>query len=293
VLNLMLHPTPNSLMFWDMVVMFGYLTLNVLISHTTFTAEKKGVAPPAWVKPLIYLSIPWAVSIHTVTAFLYSGLAARPFWMTAILAPRFLASAFASGPSLLILACLILRRVSKFDAGEKPIHKLGEIVAYAMTVNVFFVLLEFFTAFYSSIPEHIEHFEYQFLGLHGHSVLVPWMWTSATLAVVALVLLLVPHYRRQQKLLALACVAVVGSLWIDKGLGMVVTGFVPSPLGKITEYWPTVPEALITLGVYSIGVGVLSVLYKIAVVVREKEAEEEASETAGAHQGEAVRAEAA
>jgi molybdopterin-containing oxidoreductase family membrane subunit len=222
------------------------------------------------VKPVVYLSIPWAVSIHTVTAFLYSGLAARPFWLTAILAPRFLASAFASGPALLILLALAVRRFSKFDPGDEAIAKLGEIVAYAMAVNVFFVGLELFTALYSDIPEHVEHFTYLYAGLHGHGVLAPWMWVSLGLAGLSLVLLLVPQLRRRRGLLVLASLAVVGSLWIDKGLGMVVTGFVPSPLGHVTEYWPTGREALIAAGVYALGGLVLTALYKIAIGVREE-----------------------
>ena len=270
VLNIMLYPTPNSLMFWDLIALSGYLVLNVLISRITLEAERKGIAPPGWIRPVIILSIPWAISIHTVTAFLYSGLAARPFWMTAILAPRFLASAFASGPSLLILMCLLLRKVSKFDAGREPIRKLAEIVAYAMSINVFFVLMEFFTAFYSNIPEHVLHFQYLYLGLEGGAKLVPWMWTSAVLSVLALVLLLIPGTRRKEATLVVACLAVFGSIWIDKGLGMVVTGFVPSPLGRVTEYWPTIPEVLISLGVYAVGFFLVTVFYKIALSVREK-----------------------
>jgi len=270
VVNIILHPTPNSLMFWDMLSLNGYLVLNVVISRATLRAERAGTPPPRWVKPVVYLSIPWAVSIHTVTAFLYSGLAARPFWLTAILAPRFLASAFASGPAILVLLALVVRRVSKFDPGEEAIDKLGEIVAYAMTVNVFFVGLELFTALYSDIPEHVEHFTYLFLGLEGHQVLAPWMWVSLALAFLSLVLLLVPRFRRRRRLLVLASLAVVGSLWIDKGLGMVVTGFVPSPLGHVTEYWPTWREALIALGIYGVGGLVLAGFYKIAIDVREE-----------------------
>jgi Ni/Fe-hydrogenase subunit HybB-like protein len=270
MLNVILYPTPNSMLFWDMLVLNGYLVLNVVISRATFRAERAGAPPPRWVKPLIYLSIPWAVSIHTVTAFLYSGLAARPFWLTAILAPRFLASAFAAGPALLILLSLLVRRVSRFDPGEQAIAKLGEIVAYAMVVNVFFVALELFTALYSDIPAHVEHFAYLYLGLHGHGVLVPWMWASAALAALSLVLLLVPSLRRRRGLLAVAAVAVVASLWIEKGLGLVITGFVPSPLGHVNEYWPTGRETLITLGVYAVGGIVLAVLYKIAIRTREE-----------------------
>jgi Ni/Fe-hydrogenase subunit HybB-like protein len=268
ILNVFLHPSPRSLMFWDTVSLGGYLVLNIIISHITLSAERKSVAPPKWIRPIIILSIPWAISIHTVTAFLYSGLAARPFWLTAILAPRFLASAFASGPSLLILLCLVLRRFTKFDAGEKPIQKLAEIVTYAMAINVFFVLLEFFTALYSDIPEHTLHFQYLFFGLEGHGRLVPWMWTAEILAVVALVLLINPKTRHKEGTLVLACITVFASIWIDKGLGMVVTGFIPSPLGYVTEYWPTIPEAMISLGIYSLGLLLVTGLYKIALSVR-------------------------
>lgn len=269
MLNLFLYPTPHSVLFWDASVLQGYLLLNIVISRATFRAERAGTPPPGWVKPLIYLSIPWAVSIHTVTAFLYSGLAGRPFWLTAILAPRFLASAFAAGPSLLILLALLVRRVSKFDPGKEAIAKLGEIVAYAMALNVFFVGLELFTALYSAIPEHVEHFTYLYLGVHGHAVLAPWMKVSVALALFSLVLLLIPQLRRRQGLLAVAAVAVVSSLWIEKGLGMVITGFVPNPFGQLNEYWPTRPETLIALGIYAVGGIILTVLYKIAIGVRE------------------------
>jgi Ni/Fe-hydrogenase subunit HybB-like protein len=269
-LNIVLHPTPNSLLFWDLIVLNGYLLLNIIISRTTFRAERAGMPPPAWIKPVIYLSIPWAVSIHTVTAFLYSGLAARPFWLTAILAPRFLASAFAGGPAILILLALLVRKFSQFDPGKEAIAKLGEIVTYAMVLNVFFVLLELFTALYSNIPEHVEHFTYLFLGLEGHAVLAPWMKVSVALAIVSLVLLVIPKLRRNETLLVAACLTVVVSLWIDKGLGMVVTGFVPSPLGHVNEYWPSSVEVLIALGIYAIGILILTVLYKIAIGVREE-----------------------
>jgi len=137
ITNVLLFPTPNSVMFWDSVVLVGYLMLNLVIGWTTLGAERKGVKPPQWVKPLIYLSIPWAVSIHTVIAFLYAGIPGRHFWLTAVMAPRFLASAFAGGPSLLILLALLVRKFTKFDPGTEPIQALGKIVTYAMFANVF------------------------------------------------------------------------------------------------------------------------------------------------------------
>jgi len=270
VLNVMLYPTPNSMMFWDMVSLGGYLLLNAIIALVTLGAERKRMAPPTWVKPLIILSIPWAVSIHTVTAFLYNGLPGRSFWLTAILAPRFLASAFAAGPALLILLCLALRRLTSFDAGREPVRKLAVIVTYAMLLNVFFILLELFTALYSQIPEHVEHFEYLYLGLHGQATLAPWMWTSSVLAVASLVVLLVPSLLRRESWLAVTCAMVFASLWIDKGLGLIVGGFVPSPLGAVTSYVPSVPEVLIVLGIWALGFLMVTVFYKITLSVREE-----------------------
>jgi Ni/Fe-hydrogenase subunit HybB-like protein len=130
--------------------------------------------------------------------------------------------------------------------------------------------MEIFTVFYSQIPEHMKHFQYLFTGLEGHRALVPWMWTSVFLAGAALILLINPRTRKNESLLAVACVAVFGSLWIEKGLGLVVTGFIPSPLEKITEYYPTGPEVLITLGVWAMGFFILTVLYKVAISVKEE-----------------------
>ena len=268
ILNVFLHPSPRSVMFWDTVVLSGYLVLNLLIGWTTLGAERKGIAPPKWIKPIIILSIPWAISIHTVTAFLYSGLAARPFWMTAVLAPRFLASAFSSGPALLILLCLILKKLTKFDAGKEPVQKLAVIATYAMLLNVFFILMEVFTAVYSNIPEHIDHFKFLFVGLNGNTTMVPWMWVSVSLAILSLIFLLFPKLRKNESTLAIACIAIFGSIWIDKGLGMIVAGFTPSPLHQVIDYWPTVSEIFISVGVYGIGFLVVSLLYKIALSVR-------------------------
>ncbi len=268
--NVLLYPTPSSILFWDMIVLNGYLLLNIVIGWTVLGSERKSVPPPHWVKPLIYVSIPWAISIHTVTAFIYAGLPGRSFWMTAIMAPRFLATAFASGPALLIVLSLILRKVSRFDAGRQSLQMLAKIMAYALITSVFFVLMEIFTVFYSNIPEHMQHFRYLFFGLKGHHALVPWMWSAIILAGVALLILLNPRTRRNESLLAVASAATFISLWIEKGLGLVVTGFIPSPLEKVTEYSPTGPEVLITLGVWAMGFLILTVLYKSAISVRKE-----------------------
>jgi molybdopterin-containing oxidoreductase family membrane subunit len=269
VVNIFLHPTPTAMVFWDTVVLNGYLFINLLVGWVTLGSDRKGIAPPKWIKPWIYLSIPWAISIHTVTAFLYAGIPGRHFWLSAIMAARFLASAFAGGPALLIILALIVRKISKFDVGKEAIQAVGRIVSYAMFANVFFLGLEFFTAFYSGIPGHAHSFMYLYTGLEGHNELVPLMWISTVFALISLTMLWVPAIRKNEVLLSLACIMLFISLWIDKGFGLIIGGFVPNPFEEVHTYWPTFPEAMITMGIWAIGFLVLSLLYKIAITVRE------------------------
>lgn len=271
-LNVLLHPTPNSMLFWDMLVLNGYLFLNILCGWVILTAERKQVKPPKWIYFFVYISIPFAISIHTVTAMLYCGLPGRHFWLSAIIAPRFLASAFAAGPALILLASLIMKRVANFDAGEEARSKLVTIIMYAAIINTFFVFLEFFVGYYSNVPGHKHSLEYLFFGLehHGHvyNNLVPFMWTSTLCNFGAIGLFAWPKIRKNNEfLMGLACVMIFLALWIDKGLGFVFAGFVPNPLHEITEYIPTANEIGITLGVWATGFFILTLLYKIAVSV--------------------------
>ncbi|MGA2989912.1 MAG: sulfate reduction electron transfer complex DsrMKJOP subunit DsrP [Candidatus Korobacteraceae bacterium] len=270
VLNVLFYPHPNSLIFWDILVLNGYVLLNVIITVTLVSAKHEGVPPPKWIKPVIILSIPWAISIHTVTAFIFAGLSGRPFWMSPMLAPRFLVSAFSTGPALLIIVMLVLRKLKVFDAAAEVVNKLSLILTYCMLINVFFVLMELFTAFYSRIPEHVEHFQLLFFGLEGNHQLVPVMWVSVLFSLAALVLLLVPRWRTDRRLLPLACVLVFVSLWLDKGFALLLGGFVPSPLGEATRYSPTMPEWTVAVGIWALGALMITVLYKITISVQEE-----------------------
>ena len=267
--NLFLHPSPRSPMFWDTVVLLGYLLLNLVIGWKTLDAERNGAKPMRWVRALVLLSIPWAVSIHTVTAFLYAGLAARPFWFTAVMAPRFLASAFAAGPALLILLCFIVRKVADYDVGDQAIRKLAQIVTYAMLINVFLVVVEVFTALYSGMEHHTIHFQYLYWAVDGQvAAVVPFMWASVIMAAVALALLIPKRTREHYPLLWVACGLVFVSIWIDKGAGMMTGGMTPSPLGTITPYFPSWVEIGMGIGLYAFGALVLTLLYRIAVSVK-------------------------
>jgi len=269
-MNVVLNATPHSMLMWDAIVLNGYLFLNIIIGWKLLEAERNGVPAPKWVKILIYISIPWAFGIHTVTAYLYCGLPGRGFWLTAVLAPRFLASAFAAGPAFLILLCFIVRKVTNFDPGLKAMQTLMKIITYALIANVFFFFCEVFTVFYSGIPEHMDHLKYLFFGHNGHGALVPFMWTSMFLMLSAIGLLLFPKIRNNEKYMPFLCIMVFVGTWIDKGMGMIAGGFVPNPMHNYVEYTPTPLELLITVGVYAVGFLVLTILFKIATKIKEE-----------------------
>ncbi len=271
MLNVMLNPTPTSVMFWDMMVLSGYLVLNLLIGWVTLESERHEIDPPKWIKPLVYLSIFWAVSIHTVTAFLYAGLPGRHYWLTAIMAARFLVSAFCSGPAILMLLLMAVRRVTGFEPGREAMKTLSTIITYAMCINVFFYLLEVFTAFYSGIPGHQHPMVFLFAGHDGHlSWVNGWMWTAAVFAFMSLALLIPPSLRYNQNILPWALIMLVVASWIDKGLGLLIGGFTPTPFETYAEYIPTLPEIVIGLGVYGIGGLIITVLWKIALEVKKE-----------------------
>jgi molybdopterin-containing oxidoreductase family membrane subunit len=270
IMNVILFPTPHSVMFWDMCVLSTYLIFNLLIGWAAVGAQRKGTQLPHWAHVMSIIAIPLAVSIHTVTAFLMCGIPGRSYWMTAILAARFLSSAFAAGPALLILICFVMRKFTWFKATDRAIDSLAKIVCYAIIINVFFFMLEVFTSFYSNIPSHTAPLQYLLFGYEGYSSLTPFMWTAAVLAFLGILLLVVPKWRRNRKTLIVALIAVFLACWIDKGITLVLAGFIPNVFGNVVEYVPTANEVMIILGVYAIGLFVLTLLYHIAISVRER-----------------------
>ena len=258
---------PSSLLAWDILALNGYLIINLFIAfYALYKMAHNRDYSLQIIKPLILLSIPWAVSIHTVTAFLYNGLSSRPFWNASILAPRFLASAFCSGPAVMILIFQIVRKVSKIEIDNKAIFKISELIAYAMGVNLFLLAVEFFKEFYSG-SIHLAPMKYLYFGLQGHTPLVPWMWGAFIFNFTAFVIFLNPSTRRNFLTLNIACILVIIGVYIEKGMGLVIPGFVPSTLGEIYEYVPTQLEKGVALGIWAIGTLIYTLLLKFTMPI--------------------------
>lgn len=256
---------PSSLLGWDVIVLNGYLILNlVIVLHFLYKAYHRKPYNKNFVVPLLLFSIPAAVSIHTVTAFVYNGMAARPFWNASILAPRFLASAFCSGPAILLILFQVLRRTTRIEIKDEAIQKIAELMAYAMFINLFLFGAEIFKEYYSS-THHLVHTQYLYSGVHGHRALVPFAWTSILCSVIAFVLFLLPATRKNFFTLNLGCILIYIGVYIEKGLALVIPGMTPDTLGEFYEYVPTWIEIRVGAGVFAIGFIVFTVLCKIAI----------------------------
>ncbi len=257
---------PGSILSWDVIVLNGYLLLNLhIVGYLLYTRYRQRPPTRKFYVPFVFTSIVWAVSIHTVTAFLYVGLAGRGYWHHPLVPSRFLASAFVAGPALMILTFQIIRKAARYWIGDEPIFTLRMIITVAMLVNVFLLGSELFTEFYSP-TQHAAAAHYLYFGLHGHSGLVPWIWTAIALDAVGL-LLLVTRFSRRIVGLNVACVACFAGIWIEKGMGLIIPGFVPSPLGQIVEYLPTLNETVVCMGVWAFGVLLYSWMLHVAIPI--------------------------
>jgi molybdopterin-containing oxidoreductase family membrane subunit len=256
---------PSSILAWDAVVLNLYFVVNVVVvTHILYRAYYGRPYEKRLVVPLVLLSIPMAIGIHTVTAFLYNGLAARPYWNSSILAPQFLASAFCSGPAILLIVLQVLRRFTRFEIQEQAIWKIAELMAYAMFLNLFLHGVEAFKEYYSD-TEHLLYTRYWYEGLGQHRTMVPFAWTAIGLNVAAFVLFIVPAARRNRIALNVGCIATYAGCYIDKGMGLIIPGLTPDTLGEIYVYYPTLTELRVAAGVFAIGFLVFTLMLKVAV----------------------------
>ncbi|WP_298265876.1 sulfate reduction electron transfer complex DsrMKJOP subunit DsrP [uncultured Lutibacter sp.] len=258
---------PNSMLTWDVLVLNGYLFINITIPMYILIMRYQGKTPnPKIYIPGVFLSVFWAVGIHMVTAFLYQGLQARPFWNNALLGPRFLASAFAAGPALIIIVLAIIRKFTAFKIPDTTIKKISMIVTVAAQINLIMLVSELFKEFYAPTHHSISAV-YLFFGLEGKTALLPWIWTSISLNVVATIVLTFHKLRSNLNILYVVCGMLFIAIWIEKGFGLIVPGFIPGPWGKIAEYTPTLVEISVTLGIWAMGAFIFTILAKTGIAV--------------------------
>ena len=257
---------PVSMLTWDVIALNGYLLLNLHIcGYLIYCAYCQRRPSAIFYVPFVFIAIVWAISIHTVTAFLYVGLGGRPFWNSAIIAPRFLASAFVAGPAFIVLTLQVVRRVTQHRVSDDAFLTLRQIMQVAMIINMFLLACELFTEFYTD-SAHLASSQYLYFGLHGRHGLVPWIWTAIGMNLLATALLVLPA-SRGLRWLNVACVLSVVGIWIEKGMGLIVPAFIPTPLGELVEYVPTGREITVCLGIWAFGLLLYTIFVRISVPV--------------------------
>lgn len=258
---------PVSMLAWDVLVLNGYLLLNLHITGYLIYQRYLQKAPRRrWYRPFVFLAIGWAISIHTVTAFLYQGLGGRPFWSSALLAPRFITTAFISGPAFVIVLLEVVRRARVLRFGDGPTTTLTRIMRITVLLNLFMLVSELFTALYAG-GAHAASVRYLFFGLHGHHALLPYIWTAVVLNVASAILLHLPQSRDDKRWLLAACGCAFVGVYIEKGIGLIVPGFIPSTLHELVEYTPTFVEWKISAGIWAVGLITLTVALRIGLAV--------------------------
>lgn len=258
---------PQSLLAWDTLTLLVYMGINCfVVAYILYSLFYKKEPKKKLLTPIILLSIPMAIGIHTVTAFIYNGFAGRPYWNSALLAPKFIASAFCSGPAVLIILFQILKKTTSFEIKDEAIWKIAELMAYAMFINLFFLVSEVFKEIYSN-TEHLVHLKYLYVGVGENKDIVFYGWISVIFSFVAFLLFLIPRTRKNPITLNIGAVLIWFGVYIEKGIALLIPGFTPDTLGQIYVYRPSGTEIKIAVMIFSIGFLIFTLLTKIAIAI--------------------------
>ena len=257
---------PQSMLTWDVIVLNGYLFINIFLCSYFLIKIYKNSEPKTWIYLLVvFISIVWAPSIHTVTAFLFQGLGARPFWHSPLIAPRFLSSAFSAGPAFILIVLILLKKFNAIKISPHVIRRIRQIVTICLLINIFFFFSEVFAELYMP-TSHSINLAF-LLGVKGKSILTPWIRLSVVMSMVSAIMFLIPKLMEKEIFIIIACILTDIGIWLEKGLGFVIPGFIPTPIGDFVEYKPTLNEVLITIGVWAGGLLIYTILVKLALPI--------------------------
>ncbi|MES9973878.1 MAG: NrfD/PsrC family molybdoenzyme membrane anchor subunit, partial [Candidatus Thiodiazotropha sp.] len=198
--------------------------------------------------------------------FLINTMPARPMWFHSMMPIKFITTAFAAGPSLIIIVFLLVRRFTPMKIADEAFHLLSQIVVWCLGIALFLTMSEIVTELYPS-TEHSLGLQYLMFGHNGLNSLVPYFWTALSLMVGSFVLLLIPRIRKNLTLLPFICIAAFIGIWIEKGMGLMLPGVIPTPIGEFAEYTPSHIELMVVGGVWAIGFFLLTFMLKGAVAV--------------------------
>lgn len=250
---------PSSLMGWNAVVMPAYFFFDLfIIIYILYKAYVGKGYNEKFVYGYVIFMIFWAIVAHSITAFIFNVLPAHPYWNASILVPRFIATALASGGAILLLVLQMVRKIGQVEIDDEAVFKIADILNYVMFLNLLLFLSEVIMIF-TSENQRFTHMRYYFVGLRSYA------WVAIFCNFSAYFLLMFRKLRENYFYLNIACVFIFIGIFIEKGIGLVIPGYIPTPLGEVYHYTPTLGEWAMMAGISGIGLIVATVFLKIAI----------------------------
>ncbi len=261
---------------WDMIVIACYLVINLMYLY--FMTSKK--ADSAKVAVVSRFALPVAILVHSVTAWVFGLEIAREAWNTAILAPIFVASALDSGLALLLLALFGLKAKGMFETPQALFTSLAGLLCTCIAIDGYFIGCELLTTAYNGTEEGAAVLNTLLFGSTA-----PFFWFEVVfgLAVPFLILVFAKN-RANMKLVGAASVLVVLGVFCKRcwlmftgfsafnvtGAPGVTLGSTAAQAGGAADMWalagtyaPTLPEVVITVGIFALGVGAFTALSQL------------------------------
>jgi molybdopterin-containing oxidoreductase family membrane subunit len=260
---------PNSMLAYDTIVLNVYLILNcigvVYILYKKYIGKFEAKELAIWFKPIVFLAIAWGPLIHIVTAFVLASNARIGTWSSAVLPFAFLSMAGASGPALIVLLFLLIRKNTKLAINDSVIDLMTTIIAWSLGIIILVFAAEIFTLLYPGTM-HADSLKYTMFGHNGLNAYVPWFWGVMVAIVGSFVALLFSKVRRSyDRWLPLVCFVVFVAILTEKPMVLVFPAFSPTPLGEYAEYHVTLIEFFNVLFVWALGFLSLTLILKGAI----------------------------
>lgn len=255
---------PRSMLDWDFIVIFTYMALNAVAFVYTVHKYRLGEdLPRGFIVPFMIVSTPFAIGIHTVTAWMFHALTSRPALNTALLAPRFIATAFASGPALLLLLVYILEKTTSWLKVDFSVYRRTlNVIVISLATGLFFTPAEFHEAlWYTTEPLKRGQLLATLLG-GGIPLLTTLFWLWLSLGVAAAILGMLPPVRSSKAGIAFTALVTFIAVFSEKTLATILPGFVVNPLGLQASYNITPLEVFVSIGIHA------TVFILFAILVR-------------------------
>lgn len=262
--QMLVSPNWTSPLMWDMVVITLYLTIAGVDLYILTRPRPMHRA----LRVMAIITLPVAVLVHSVTAWIFGLLVARPFWNTALMAPLFISSALVSGTALILIVAWVASRVTSFDPPRHVFADLGKLMAWFVAVDAFLLGAEVLTVYTSRVEHHTGPLD---LLLTGR--LAPVFWLEVTLGLLVPFAIFASRLRHRMPWLLTGATLVVLGVFAKRvnillpGMYEPLVGMEPGipggrpgqPFDASPAYAPTWVEYGVVIGIFAFGAALVTV----------------------------------